>query len=1231
MSLTEIQLTLAACPGVESAVVNVADGQLAAYVVPAEADIQATEVRRFLAQRLPRGMVPTRIQVVPSQPVTGSGKADVAALTGVAEPQPADLRRIWSAVLAIDDVQDEDDFFELGGDSLGAALLTARVRAELGVDLPAGVLFEHPTLMEVAALVGRASAVVPSLPAAADRRTGPLSPLQRRLWLLHQLDGGLAGYNIPIVLDLTGELDVPALTGALNDLVTRHDALRTEIASGPDPVQRVHQHVDLELARVAFRDHESARRWLAAEVRRPFDLARPPLLRAALLTLPGGGHRFVLTMHHLVSDGWTVRILLTELGHAYQARHAGRAPHFEPLPLSYLDYSTWQADQLDSGRYTRQLASWCDRLDGCPPPLRLPHPCAPETQPGHHRRLIGAALTDDLRELARESRTTLFVTLLAGFVAVLGTWTGRDDVVVGVPFGSRTTPGTEDLVGFFVNTVALRVTSAAGASFTDLVRTARASVAHAASNPDVPFDVVHHHLRRAGTELTLSTWFNYLGDPDPVPDLPGVLVAPADPPPAGALFDLNVYITDHGHRLAIDVVYDATRVDGGAAVALADQYERLLNLVAAAPEAPVAHHGLGPVAGDGPGRVAGDGPGRVAGDGPGPVRTAPEHGASDHAPVLTTVSRQRPEAVAIRSMSGAMTYAALSAWAGALGKELRDAGIGRDDLVAVYAAREPALVAAMLAIWSTGASCCVLDPAYPPQRLVEQLAAAGPVAALLTGVDAPAPLRGRVPRSIAIGAPRRGPALPEVAWHGGHVGFTSGTTGVPKVVSASGLPLARFLDWYATAFQLRPTDRFAMLSGLAHDPLLRDAFAPLRVGATLCIPPADLIRAPRELRQWLVDEQVTVLHVTPQLLRLLGGANGPRMGHGGANGPRMGHGGANGPRMDHVRLIVCGGDQLFAGDVRAIRLIAPAATVVNAYGTTETPQVMACHVIPPGVPIGPDERRIPIGTGINGVSVVVLGPHSGPAAIGAVGRIVVRTPFLADGYGPEFDTGDLGRYLPDGQIELLGRADDQVKVAGYRLESQEIDAVVRRLPYVVDCRTVADGQQLITYAVCATAVSTAQLRSDLRPLLPGHMIPTGLVRLPSLPLTANNKLDRRALPAWHPPEPEPPARPHTALEQRIADVWCTVLDRSAVSTEANFFDLGGTSLLMAQVQGGLEQTLRRQIPMLMLFEHSTVRSLAAHLANGAGASTLVARRRSRSFADAPHRLLVRREIRRDMS
>jgi amino acid adenylation domain-containing protein len=1236
--LLEVETALAAHPGVLAAVAIpcdlAADGvsrtELAAYVVPAGDGLDVEDVRRHAARRLPPAMVPAFVTVVGRLPVTVNGKVNrellppptaVSGRTGTPsgcsagdDPAEAAVTEIWRRVLGQPVLGVHAHFFDLGGNSLLAAQVITLIQAELGAEVPLGALLDHPTVAELAALVRRAAAREP-IPADPHRTEGPLAPAQSRLWLLDRMTNGLADHNIPAVISITGPLDVAALRAALRLLVDRHAALRTAFVLTPHgPVQQVSPVPDRDLLEVHGPGVDDPAEWIQRYARHPIDLTAPPLLRAALLA-NGPRQTLVLVLHHLVSDGWTLRVLLRDLGRIYSALVARADTARPPAPISYLDYAAWQTSRLARGDFAGQLTYWRNRLASLPPAAELPRPATsgPDGQraPDGPARLaagLGQELTDAVRGLAGELRTTTFTLLLTAFMTMLRRWSGTEDLVVGVPFGDRTAPHTEELAGFFVNTVPLRVQVAADSAFSEAVRLTRAAVADAARAQDLPFDLVQRELRRSGKSAPFRAWFNFLGPPDEPPDMAGLRTEMLPPPVTGALFDLNAYVTDHPDELQIELIFDPGRCDTAHMSAFLAQLAQLLRRVTADPEAPLAGH-----------QLEADHPATQPAAGPGQPEQFPSLPAA-----VAAVTRSRPGAAALRGDGRAITYGELACWAGGLAARLTAHGLGPDDVVAVYGHRDASLVAALLGVLAAGAAFTVLDPAYPPARLAAQLQETRPAAlARLTsagpppaGISSLAPIVLDVRPASEPGPPLRGDARHALAY----VAFTSGTTGRPRPVYGDQPPVAHFLRVYARRFAVGPSDRFAMLAGLAHDPLLRDVFTPLCVGGTLCIPPPGLVRTPRELLGWLGAERVTVAHLTPALVRLLAGQAG--------TDDRI--------QLPGLRLALCGGDQLRWADVTALRGLAPGVTVVNGYGTTETPQVASWYVIPPGQPVGPAELAVPIGQGIDDVGLLVQTAAGQPAAAGEIGRIVVRTPYLTRDLRGSYDTGDLGRRQPDGAVVLVGRADDQVVVNGHRIEPAEIDLRAVRLPYVRDCvtrvrRSAAGESRLVSYVVPVgpEPVTLAELRAGLRSNLPDHLLPSGLVLLEKLPVTPNGKVDAAALAAWPGEQPVPAGDvvPRTLLERDIAQVWRQALGLHVVPIDVSFFDLGGTSLLVAQVQGQLERRLRRGVPIVALFAYPTVRTLAAHLSGIGSRHGSRDRRLVVVPADAPYRRAVRRQLR----
>jgi len=729
----------------------------------------------------------------------------------------------------------------------------------------------------------------------------------------------------------------------------------------------------------------------------------------------------------------------------------------------------------------------------------------------------------------------------------------------------------------------------------------------------VPFEKLLDELRPArdlSRTPLFQVFFNLLNLPQVKVDLPGLVLEAVPAPAMGAKFDLTLYVAEHDGRIGFQWVYNADLFDAARIEVLAGQLESLLGQVVAAPERSIDGYAL---------RLEAD-----AAILPDPAEPLVAEWQGSVVERFAAHARTSPERLAVLDVERVWTYGQLDAASCRLADHLRAHGIGKGDVVAIYARRCGGLVQAMLATWRAGAAFVVLDAAYPsaraaacldqaqPQALIE-LASLPPV---LEQALAGLPLRCRV----AVDADK------ELEIQGGplssfdtandpndlaYVAFTSGSTGRPKGILGNHQPVSHFLAWHVETFDLKREDRFSLLAGLSHDPLLRDVFTPLWLGAALCIPGPEEMREPGRLLAWLAEQKVTAVHLTPALGQLLDSA---------APETRSG----TDPALPLLRWAFFGGGTLTGRDVVRLRRLAPQAGAVNFYGATETPQAMAWHAVDGD----PGEGTVPLGRGIDGAQILVLSRGGALAGRGERGEICVRTPYLACDYLGDpaataerfvvnpftrkesdriYRTGDLGRYRLDGSAEFLGRADDQVNVRGFRIELGEVQAALARCPAVRDSVVVAHEEngesRLIAYVVLAggtgvEAAGVTELRDFLRQRLPEPMVPSGFVMLESLPLTPNGKVDRRALPlpgAERPDLKSPFVEPGSDLERAIADIWRQVLRLDQVGLYDNFFELGGNSLTIAQVRVHLRERLGQDLALVELFRFSTVATLAGHL------------------------------------
>jgi amino acid adenylation domain-containing protein len=1249
VTLGEVETTLAAHPAVRQVVVRVAAGTtgdvLTAHVVPADPAPSAEELRQLVRRSLVAEAVPSRIQFHDSLPVSANGKVDPARLSSVTAQSPVshvedqDVAGVaaaaWQEVLGRESIAPDDNFFACGGDSVAAAWVTMRVGVANGMHVPPHLLYANPTFAGFVSQLNTVRNPTPVVRPRLDQSMHPLSPAQRRLWLLSQIHPDQVTYVVPTVIDLHGRLDRTALQTALGALVARHEPLRTIVdGSGVEPICRV-----LEPGPVAVHEEQAdsesdARDRALRFLRRPFVLDEQPPLRADLITLGPRRHWLVIAVHHIATDGESTRIILDELGRLYDAALTGVPAGLEPLATVYGDIAAWQAEQNISADSDR-LGYWVDKLRGYTDHrLALESLHADRMSDGDGRRIttwLGSDTTARVRAAARDGGTTVFVVLLAAFADVVRRWSGSTDVCIGYPVSNREVAAARDLVGFFIDTRVIRAEVTGEETFASLLRTLHREVTEATAAGSVPFDQIVEALDAEGRQgPVFRIWFNHLGSAERPPRMRGLTTSVLDAPLAPALFDVNLYLTETADDIKIDLVQDPERSGATAGDELLDQYLALVGTMLGEPHVPVRRHR--PATKQSAALPSLDDPLETV---------APPLLARR----LVRGARLRAGNVALRDEYGGFSYGRASRAVGQAARQLRRFGVRPGDVVAVHGQRSAALVLAVYAVFAAGGRGLILDPAYPDRRLARYLSTAKPRCLVVADPQSPTVLP-TIARTVPVPVLGSGvdgelrvlrDADTDLAasnfGSAGYVAFTSGTTGEPTAVTGNLQAVSHFLTWYADEFALGPEDRFALLAGLSHDPLLRDILAPAWCGGTLCVPSPQTYLAPADLLDWLGSEKVTVVHLTPPLARLL---------------IHAGQHAGQAAQLPALRLVCLAGDTLTAADVARLSRLAPNAVVVHGYGTTETPQLVSRRVVGPG-------QEPTLGAGAPGSQLLVLDADGQLCGIGEPGQIVVRSRHLVERLittdlptthttvtlEPDpvadvrrFATGDRGSYQTDGSVRHLGRSDGTVKIRGFRANPGEIDRVLAGDPHIATSITVPragpDGTELVTYIVPIrhATVSHVELRTRLRVALPPYLLPTSIVPLDHLPLTANGKIDTAALPlvgiASQPhPERVPPESP---TERRLANTFATVLGVEQVGVTENFFDLGGDSLKMIRLHAAIEREIDEPVSLVMLYQHPSVRSLAQRLSqNESGA--VRQRRPSRSTDDErSRRLHARRRV-----
>ncbi|MBB4639458.1 amino acid adenylation domain-containing protein, partial [Longimicrobium terrae] len=1235
IELGEIESRLVEHPRVHAAVVvarqdTPGDTRLVAYVA-ADETVSVDALRAHLGERVPAYMVPAAYVRMDALPQTPNGKVDRKALPApdadsfgvrgyeapVGETEQA-VAAIWAELLGMERVGRGDDFFHLGGHSLLGVRVVSRVRQALGVEAAPGDLFERPVLADFArglqtAARARSTAIVP-----VDRGA-PIPPsfAQQRLWFLEQMGSLGSTYHIPVRLHLRGELDRDALVRALDRIVARHESLRTTFATlDGEPVQHlasaagsVFALVEHDLRGSADAD-DALHRLTRDEMAAPFDLARGPLIRGRLVRMAEDDHVLLVTMHHIVSDGWSMGVFVRELGALYAAFTRGEADPLAPLPIQYADYAAWHRRSVEGDVLEAQAAYWTQTLAGAPElielPVDRPRPPRQDFAGASLDVELDEALSDSLRALSQRHGTTLYMTLLAGWAAVLARLSGQDDVVIGTPSANRGRAEVEELIGFFVNTLPVRVDLSDSPDVGQLLEQVRTRALEAQRNQDIPFEQVVERLRPARTlaySPLFQVMFAWQNAPGGDLHLPGLTVADAPAADAdSAKFDLTLSLWERDGRITGTLEYATALFDGATAERFAEYLRRVLAGMAADDAARVDGIAILPAAER--------------------ARVVEAWNATDAAfpadlcihQLFEAQAARTPDAAAVSHDAERVTYAELNARANRLAHHLRRRGVGPEVRAALCMERGVEMVVSMLAILKAGGAWVPLDPAHPAERLERMLADSG-AAVLLTqdrlrarltatgGIDV---LRVDAERA-AIAAesadnPRSGATPGGLAY----VIYTSGSTGTPKGVGIEHRALVNHMAWFIRDFGLAETDRVLQKTPVVFDASVWEFHAPLLVGGELVMARHEGERDPRYLARTVRDRGITVLQLVPSLLRVL------------LDEPEL-------AECTALRHLFCGGEPLPGELVRRAAQVLPGVHITNLYGPAECAIDATMH---PCTERDGGRAVVSIGRPVSNTRTYVLDGALRPVPVGVPGELFIggvqvgrgylgraaltAEKFVPDPFGVEpgarlYRTGDRVRWTARAELEFLGRTDFQVKIRGMRIELGEIEAALRDHDAVRDAivlaRADAPGEKRLVAYVVGDADADV-LRAHLAARVPAYMVPAAYVRLDALPLTPNGKLDRKALPA---PEGDAfAARGYEApvgeTEQAVAAIWAELLGVAQVGRGDDFFHLGGHSLLAVRVISRVRQALDVDVAPGDLFERPVLADFARGLQTAARAA-----------------------------
>ncbi|MCK5056391.1 MAG: amino acid adenylation domain-containing protein, partial [Candidatus Aminicenantes bacterium] len=1080
------------------------DKRIAAYFIPEEgACINTSNLHQYVSRKLPDFMVPSFFVELATFPLTPNGKLDRKALPAPEQdrqaigveyiaprtPTEEKLVKTWCEVLQVDKIGILDNFFHLGGHSLLATQIISRVRNEFDIEISVRTIFEAPVVSEFAGVIDEivsANFTIPPLEPVKREGNNPLSFAQQRLWFLDQWEPGNPGLNIPGAMSLTGALNVPIFEKCLRQVIQRHESLRTTFGdSEGKPFQTIKADVPVSLEEVDITSHDPAKReshlrkLFAEELRHRFDLSSAPLFRFLLIKRSKNEHVFLLIFHHIISDGWSIGVFIEELTTLYKAFCANKPSPLPELPVQYIDFALWQRDWLTEDVMDRQLTYWKDQFADEPPVLEFstdfPRPANQSYQGELYSTGLSQTLSVGLIALARKEQCTLFMVLLTAFKILMSRYSGQEDIVVGSPVAGRNWVEIEGLIGLFLNSLALRTDLSGDPDFLELLGRVKETTLGAYSHQDIPFEKL---LEEFSPERDLSrtplfqVFFNMLNLPGIEVELPGLKIGNFPLPIAVSKFDFTIYISQGGKEISFNLVYSTDLFTRERMVEMMEQYQYLLEQVVENPRTTLSQFSLiNPRSAD----VLPDLKQPLSNEWYGSVQE-----------LFSQKAQENPGKLAVIDKDEKWTFAELNNRVNQAAAYLIDKGIAPSDVVAIYGHRSASLVWGVWGVLKAGAAFVILDPAYPASRLITILRLAQPKGFLQ--VEA----AGELPPSItehlehsglrchlllpARSTPKKDgflstfssdePAIEISPDDIAYISFTSGSTGTPKGIVGRHGPLSHFLPWQRETFNLHSKDRFSMLSGLAHDPLQRDIFTSLCIGASLHIPDPEQIGTPGWLHAWMIREGISVTHLTPAMLQVLTQTKNDT------------------PLTLRYALTV--GDILTRRDVTQLKRIAPAVTVINLYGSTETQRAVGYFTVPAD-PYELPKEVVPLGQGVRDVQILVLTEHGQPAGIGELGEVCIRSPHLARGYlGDEkltaerfivnpftrqqedrvYKTGDSGRYLPDGNIEFQGRMDFQLKIRGFRIEPGEIEAVIGLLPevreVVVVMREIQPGDKRLT-------------------------------------------------------------------------------------------------------------------------------------------------------------------------
>ena len=1235
IELGEIEVALRQHPSVRASVVLAerdggSDSRLVAYVIEETGGgISEKQLKEWLTQRLPLYMVPASIVRLEQMPLNSSGKVDKRALAQAGrnhvppveagEEPKGEIEQIvagiWEQVLRRGHVSRDQNFFEAGGHSLLATQVISRMREAFSVEIGLRDLFEQPTVAGLSRLIelqskSEAMLHAPAMVRADRNERLPLSFAQQRLWFLHQLEPESPAYNIFMPLRLRGRLDLDALEASLSEIVGRHEVFRTTFPSVDGvPVQTIEPQAVFTLQQLDFalmpedQREEEVLRFATDEACRAFDLATAPPLRVSLLRLGNDDHMLLVSMHHIISDGWSIGVFVREMALLYEAARASKPCHLEDLKIQYADFAVWQRSYLQGDVLQAQMSYWKERLSGSPPllelPLDRPRPSMPSFRGGRERLALPAELSRSLKELGRRYGATLFMTLLSAFKVLLYRYSGQTDIVIGTPIANRNRSETEGLIGFFVNTLVIRTALGDGMKFNQLLGEVREAALGAYTHQDIPFELLVEALS-PGREISRTPLFQVMfalqNTALPSAQLEELTIEPVAISSGATQFDLTLAMAEAGETIEGVFDYRTDLFDKATIERMSQHYRHVLEQIVAEPEQTI---------------------GRVA------LMTETERrlliesrigeeveyrGSQCLHQLFESQAQETPNSVAIVSGEERLSYRDLDERANQVAHYLKSRGVEPHSLVGIYMERSADHLICLLGVLKAGAVYVPLEPRSPKLRTAlllreSNLTVVLTTERLLTGL----PEEGLIPICVdsegdKIAQQSRSQLNSSVTGEDmAYVIYTSGTTGVPKGVMVGHKAVSNQMLWMREEFALSGSDKLLQKYSIAFDASLVEIFYPLISGASLVVVAPGEEQDTERLVELIQRHAVTAIDVVPSQLDALMREKGIE-------------------RCTSLRQITCGGEAMSWGHVERVRERV-GAELANLYGPTEASITATYYRC---VKAGSD-GAVPIGRAIGNVRAYVLDGQLEPIPIGAIGELYIGGEGLALGYSGRPDltaerfvpdpygkpgarmyrTGDLARLAVDGNLEFAGRRDEQVKIRGFRIELDEIKMVLKQHPSVEGAEVVLRGdggeeKRLVAYVLPKgeDAVDASQLRSFLKERLPEYMVPVSFIVVESWPLTPNGKIDLAALPM--PGRADSAAAesfvlPRDAVELQLAHIWEELLDVRPVGVKDNFFEMGGHSMLTLRLAALVESRLGKRLPLTTILRMPTIEQMAAGL------------------------------------